>query len=99
LPAESYCLAVRIFFFEEEPLPYRDPAAYAELWASTSIPVAGGECLTTFEEFKQYADLGSFDIGQPDASFIGIGAFLKVASLFGERSGGSPPTPGEPAAR
>ena len=72
-----------IFFFEE-PLPYCDPHGYAELSASTSVPVAGGEYLTTLEEFKQYADLASFDIGQPDASFIGITAFLKVASLFGE---------------
>ena len=74
-----------IFFFEEA-LPYRDPHAYAELSSSTTIPVAGGECLTTFEEFKQYADLNSFDIGQPDASFIGIGAFLKVASLFAQKN-------------
>ena len=74
-----------IFFFEE-PLPYRDPHGYAELCASTSIPVAGGECLTTVEEFKQYADLGSFAIAQPDASYIGIGAFLKVAALFGAQN-------------
>jgi L-alanine-DL-glutamate epimerase-like enolase superfamily enzyme len=30
-----------IFFFEE-PLPYRDPHGYAELCASTRMPVAGG---------------------------------------------------------
>ena len=44
-------------FLFEEPLPYTDPWGYAELRSATSVPVAGGECLTTLNEFRQFADL------------------------------------------
>lgn len=70
-----------IFFFEE-PLHYNNISGYAELCPKTSIRVAGGECLTTREEFWQYAQTRAFDIAQPDASFIGIWAFLDVARMF-----------------
>ena len=70
-----------IFFFEE-PLPYNNISGYAELCSKTSIAVAGGECLTTREEFWQYAQTRAFDIAQPDASCIGIWAFLDVARMF-----------------
>ena len=69
-------------FFFEEPLHYDDRSGYAELCASTAVPVAGGECLTTREEFDQYASARAFDIAQPDASYIGIGPFLDVAAMF-----------------
>ncbi len=69
-------------FFFEEPLPYNDPHAYAELRASTTIPVAGGEQLTTYEEFRAYAEAGSFDIAQPDAGWQSITDFLRIASLY-----------------
>jgi len=69
-------------FFFEEPLHYNDRSGYAELCASTAVPVAGGECLTTREEFDQYASDRAFDIAQPDASYIGIGPFLDVAAMF-----------------
>ena len=72
-------------FFYEEPLHYNDLAGYAELCRRTAIPVAGGECLTTREEFALYAEREAFDIAQPDASFIGIGAFLDVARMFSQR--------------
>ena len=73
--------AYDLFFFEE-PLHYNDIDGYAELCRATSVPVAGGEGLYTREEFKAYADARAFDIAQPDASYIGIGAFLDVAALF-----------------
>ena len=69
-------------FFFEEPLHYNDMHGYAELCRNTSIPVAGGECLSTRQEFAQYADNRAFDIAQPDASYIGIAAFLDVAAMF-----------------
>jgi len=69
-------------FFFEEPLHYNDLAGYAELCASTSVPVAGGECLTTREEFWQYAERSAFDIAQPDAAYIGMATFLDVARMF-----------------
>ena len=69
-------------FFFEEPLHYNDMSGYAELCASTTVPVAGGECLTTREEFALYAGARAFDIAQPDASYIGIGPLLDVAAMF-----------------
>lgn len=70
-----------IYFFEE-PLNYNNIAGYAELCRSTAIPVAGGENLSTREEFWQYASVDGFDIAQPDASYTGIGAFLDIAHMF-----------------
>jgi len=69
-------------FFFEEPLPYNDPHAYATLRASTSIPVAGGEQLTTYDEYRPYAEAGSFDIAQPDAGWQSITDFMRIASLY-----------------
>jgi L-alanine-DL-glutamate epimerase-like enolase superfamily enzyme len=70
-----------ILFFEE-PLHYNNMEAYSKLCKSTTVPVAGGECLTTRQEFCQYANCDAFEIVQPDASYIGIGAFVDVAKMF-----------------
>jgi len=72
-------------FFFEEPLPYTDPHAYGELRASTTVPVAGGEQLTTYEEFRPYAEADSFDIAQPDAGWQTISDFMRIGSLFDHR--------------
>jgi L-alanine-DL-glutamate epimerase-like enolase superfamily enzyme len=69
-------------FFFEEPLHYNNVSGYAELRRNTATPVAGGEALTSREEFWQYAQADAFDIAQPDAAFIGIWAFLDVARMF-----------------
>lgn len=70
-----------IFFFEE-PLPYTDLEGYAELTRRASIRVAGGEQLTTIEEFRIFARDRAFAIAQPDAAWIGLGEFVEVAALF-----------------
>jgi L-alanine-DL-glutamate epimerase-like enolase superfamily enzyme len=73
-------------FFFEEPLHYTDPWGYAELCKSTSIPIAGGECLTAFYEWKIFVEKDCFDIGQPDASFTGgLTEFVRIANLLEER--------------
>lgn len=70
-------------FFFEEPLHYTDPWGYAELCRSTSIPIAGGECLTAGYEWRVFVEHDSFDIGQPDASFTGgLNEFMKVAKML-----------------
>ena len=75
-----------IFF--EEPLPYDDPWGYAELSRSTTVPIAGGECLTGLTEWRQFIELDSFDIGQPDASFTGgLELCVEVAKLLASRGG------------
>ena len=73
-------------FFFEEPLHYTDPWGYAELCRNTSIPIAGGECLTGTYEWRVFTEKDSFDIGQPDASFTGgLGEFMKVAAMLESR--------------
>jgi len=73
-------------FLFEEPLPYTDPWGYAELVRSTTVPVAGGECLTTLNEFRQFADLGALKIAQLDAAFMGgMEEFIRTARMFDAR--------------
>jgi len=74
-----------IFFFEE-PLHYTNPWGYAELCRSTSIPIAGGECLTGVYEWRVFSEKDSFDIGQPDASFTGgLEEFINVSTMLNSR--------------
>ncbi len=76
-------------FFFEEPLHYTDPWGYAELCRGTSVPIAGGECLTAEYEWQVFAERDCFDIGQPDASFTGgLGEFMKVAEMMEKRGRG-----------
>ncbi|MEM7118686.1 MAG: mandelate racemase/muconate lactonizing enzyme family protein [Chloroflexota bacterium] len=73
-------------FFFEEPLHYTDPWGYAELRKATTVPIAGGECLTTMYEWRVFAEQDCFDIAQPDAAFTGgLGEFMRVAALFAGR--------------
>lgn len=77
--------AYDLFLFEE-PLPYFDADDYSRLSAATSVPIAGGECLSTMPEWREYIRRDSFDIAQPDASYVGgLGEFLKIAGEFERR--------------
>ncbi len=72
--------------FLEEPLHYTDPWGYAELCRATTLPIAGGECLTATYEWQVFTRVDGFDIGQPDASFTGgLGEFMAVAALLADR--------------
>ena len=73
-------------FFYEEPLHYSNIAGYAELSRATAIPVAGGEALSSREEFYQYAQADALDIVQPDASLVGISPFIDIAAMFAARN-------------
>ncbi len=68
--------------FFEEPLPYDDPLAYGELARTATVKVAGGEQLTTAGEFAPYARARSFDIAQPDASWLSMSQFVEVSRMF-----------------
>lgn len=77
-----------IFFFEE-PLHYNNISGYAELCRRSSVPIAGGECLTVFSDWQPFIEGDAFDIAQPDASFLGgLGEFKRVASAFAARGKG-----------
>ncbi|MBN2455704.1 MAG: mandelate racemase/muconate lactonizing enzyme family protein [Sedimentisphaerales bacterium] len=70
-------------FFFEEPLHYTNLKGYSELCKGTSVPIAGGECLTGSCEWQVFTDCDAFDIGQPDASFSGgLGEFMKIAAML-----------------
>lgn len=86
--AIAVCKAVEPYdlFFFEEPLHYTDPWGYGELNRSTTIPIAGGECLTTINEFRQYADLDGLAIAQPDAAWVGgLIEFIRISRMFDSR--------------
>lgn len=73
--------AYPIGFFEEA-LPYTDMRAYAELRKATTIPVAGGECLSSLEEWRDWLEHQPFALAQLDASFMGgLTNFIKIARL------------------
>ncbi len=72
--------------FYEEPLHYTNPWGYAELCKSTTVPIAGGECLTASYEWRVFVEQDCFDIGQPDASFTGgLSEFMAVAKMLEAR--------------
>ena len=86
--AQAVMRAVEPFdlFFYEEPLHYTDPWGYAELCKGTSVPIAGGECLTAAYEWRVFTEQDSFDIGQPDASFTGgLHEFMVVSKMLEKR--------------
>ncbi len=90
--AVLHALEVFGLTFFEEPLRYDDLAGYAELTRSTTIPVAGGEQLSTVGEFAAFADRDAFAVAQPDAAWLGIDGFVQVARRFGAQR-----TPGRSA--
>jgi L-alanine-DL-glutamate epimerase-like enolase superfamily enzyme len=72
--------------FLEEALPYRSAKDYAWLRTQTSVPIAGGECLTSMIEWLTYLDAGSFGLGQPDASFTsGLHQVVLIAQALDEQ--------------
>jgi L-alanine-DL-glutamate epimerase-like enolase superfamily enzyme len=77
LPVLRALAGYNLIFFEE-PLPYDDPSGYAVLHAAGPIPIAGGEQLTSDAEFAVFA----FGVAQPDAAWLGIDAFTRVAARF-----------------
>ncbi|TDD69186.1 mandelate racemase/muconate lactonizing enzyme family protein [Actinomadura darangshiensis] len=64
-------LAPHDLAWAEEFLPPFDPAPYAELRAMTSVPISGGEGITTAAVFEQWLRAGAFDIAQPDPTIVG----------------------------
>ncbi len=66
----------------EEPLPQYQYERLAELRASTSVPIAGGESASGLDAFREYIGHDSLDIYQPDAIFAtGIRGGKTVAEM------------------
>ncbi len=71
-------LAPYDLLFFEEPLAYEDPDEYATLREHSTVPIAGGEQLSSVQEFALWTSRGAFDIAQPDAAWLGLTDFLAV---------------------
>jgi L-alanine-DL-glutamate epimerase-like enolase superfamily enzyme len=71
-------LAPYDLLFVEEPLAYDDPDEYAQLRTGSTVPIAGGEQLTSADEFRLWTSRGAFDIAQPDAAWLGPADFVAV---------------------
>ena len=55
-------------------------------FGGTRSPIAGGECLTGVDEFRDWLDKGALDYVQPDATHVGgVGVTRDVARLAEER--------------
>ncbi len=83
LPMAAYVMEALADYpieFFEEPLAYTDKSAYRELRGRTRLAVAGGECLTSLEEWRDWMIESPFDLAQLDAAFMGgLGTFVKIA--------------------
>jgi L-alanine-DL-glutamate epimerase-like enolase superfamily enzyme len=77
--------------FLEEPLSYDDVDEYAALTASSPVPIAGGEQLSTYAEFAPYAARRAFSVAQPDAAWLGIADFVRTAARFAQEGGSIAP--------
>jgi len=78
--AALHALAPYDLLFFEEPLAYDDPEEYAQLRAESTVPIAGGEQLTSADEFRLWTSRGAFDIVQPDAAWLGLSDFMTVGA-------------------
>lgn len=66
----------------EEPAEVTNYQGFAEIRRQISVPVAGGETVTSLVEAESYLNADSLDLFQPDASLIGgIGVFRRVAQM------------------
>jgi D-galactarolactone cycloisomerase len=66
----------------EEPLAPDSYHDMARLRASTSVPIAAGECEQTRFGFERLARAGSLDIFQPDIAYCGgLSEFQKIAAI------------------
>jgi len=71
----------------EEPAEVTNYAGYADIRRETTIPVAGGESVTSVLEADAYLRAGALDLFQPDASIMGgISVFRQVARMCEQRS-------------
>ena len=69
------------FTWFEEPFPLEEIDAYAELNRAVSLPITGGEQLTTLEEFRPYLEKHALGIVQPDVSSCGLSEALRIARM------------------
>ena len=74
-PSDSIRFAHRIAetkpFFLEEVADADDPDAAREVGAATGLTIAGGERLTSLNEFRRFFEAGALGVAQPDVGLAG----------------------------
>ncbi|MGG1555568.1 mandelate racemase/muconate lactonizing enzyme family protein [Paenibacillus ferrarius] len=71
----------------EEPAEVTNYEGFAEIRRNVSIPVAGGETVTSLVEAESYLKANSLDLFQPDAAVIGgLSVFRSVAQMCERKS-------------
>lgn len=69
-------------FWFEEPIPYENARAMAQLQARLRTPIATGERLLSRQEFRELLELGGCRVIQPDIMHCGgFTEMLRIASL------------------
>lgn len=63
----------------EEPVGAKDLAGYAQVQRALPMAIAGGECLRTRYEFKDFFAQGIMDIAQPDV--INVGGITELRNV------------------
>ncbi len=71
----------------EEPAAVTDYESFARIRAQASMPIAGGETVTSLTEAEAYLKAGALDLFQPDASLIGGLSILRQVAQMCERQG------------
>ncbi len=82
--AKRFCRLVEEYDLAwfEEPVTADDKRGYAEVRASTSIPIAAGESEFTRHDFRDLALLSAADIFQPDLAICGgITEAMRISAL------------------
>lgn len=69
------------FAWFEEPIPAKEIEAYARLCAAVDMPISGGECFTTLEQFRPYFERHAYDIVQPDVAVCGLTEAFAIARM------------------
>lgn len=76
----------------EEPCPYEEIEATAQVAAALDIPVAGGEQDNSLPQFRRMLNMQAVDIVQPDVGYLGgVGRARRVARMA--EDAGIPCTP------
>ena len=69
------------FVWFEEPIKSTEIDGYARLCAAVEMPISGGECFTTLEQFRPYFERRAYDIVQPDVGLCGITEAMRIAQM------------------
>lgn len=69
------------FTWFEEPIPSDQIDGYVRLNAAVEMPISGGECFTTLEQFRPYLERRAYRIIQQDVGICGLTEAVRIARV------------------